>query len=304
VPDVTVWLREAQARETRTSLSGEYTFTAVADGACEIEPERIDKNSRAVSALDAAYVLQAVNGRRVLDDFQAQLCDVTGDGRLDERDAAAILSASVGAGGRFPASVMCDSDWLFMPAGPDGANRATTLPRLAGTCRRGKIAWTPLDAPATGQDFLAGLVGDCSGNWPTAAGSGLGPGYGAASAHLGRLRRVRAMHARLPLYVRPDRPFYSVEAEIAYDPSRLQARSIRARRTAHDAMVSMNDTEPGHLRVALASAQPIMRESTPVLVVDFAINGRASSSGPPVITTLRVDERSAEPPAATTASAR
>ena len=153
-------------QSTVTDAAGGYAFAAAPGTALQIAPRRTGSAGAAVSALDAAWVLQAVAGRRVLEPLQRLAADVTGDGTLSTLDAAYILQHAVGSATPFPAAQTCASDWLFVPT-PAAAPAQTPLqPHLTtGTCQPGAIAFAPLSAGASGQDFTAVLLGDCTGNW-------------------------------------------------------------------------------------------------------------------------------------------
>src|SRR5262249_44334185 len=120
----------------------------------------------ALTALDAAYVLQAVRNQRTLSPVQLLAADVSGDGIVDDLDVTLILSRSVGAGGQLPVAQACGSDWLFMPIPDPVPNQEMLAPQSAsGTCQPGGIQCSPLAAAATAQDFDAVLFGDVTGNW-------------------------------------------------------------------------------------------------------------------------------------------
>ncbi|MFN8642533.1 MAG: dockerin type I repeat-containing protein [Candidatus Binatia bacterium] len=132
----------------------------------QVAPRRSGGSGAAVTALDAAWVLQAVAGRRALDAPQRLAADVSGDGTLSALDAAYILQRAAGSQAPFPAAQRCASDWLFVPA-PVAAPNQTLLPPspASASCQAGAIAFAPLAANAGGQDFTAVLLGDCTGNW-------------------------------------------------------------------------------------------------------------------------------------------
>ena len=87
-----------------------------------------------VSALDAAYVLQAVAGTRTLTRRKRLAGDVTGDGTLSALDATRILQLAVGAPPQFPAAQPCGSDWLFLPVPAGAANQSVAAPNPSAAC--------------------------------------------------------------------------------------------------------------------------------------------------------------------------
>jgi hypothetical protein len=131
-----------------------------------VAPRKAGDQRAGLSALDAAYVLQAVVGARTLDPVQTLAGDVTGDGTLSALDATRILQMVVGLLPRFPAAETCQSDWLFLPVPATVPNQSSIQPALStGSCEPGAITFTPLDGNAAGQDFQAVLIGDVTGNW-------------------------------------------------------------------------------------------------------------------------------------------
>lgn len=149
-----------------TDANGNYAFAAAPGIPLQIAPRRGGGAGSAVSALDAAYVLQAVANTRTLTPAQRLAGDVTGDGTLSTLDAVLMLQRAVGGTTPFPAADTCASDWLFIPAPTAAPNQSLVAPALAtGQCQPGAIAFNPLSANAAGQDFTAVLLGDCTGNW-------------------------------------------------------------------------------------------------------------------------------------------
>ena len=145
---------------------GRYVVAGVPEGSWRIAPRKTGDRRTGLSALDAAYVLQAVAGTRTLDPQQALAGDVTGDGSVSALDATRILQFVVGALAQLPAAQTCGSDWLFVPAPAPAPSPSTALPALGpGTCERGAIGLSPLAGDAVGQDFRAVLIGDVTGNW-------------------------------------------------------------------------------------------------------------------------------------------
>jgi len=162
-------LAELQGDSVMTATSaadGSYVRTDVAEGAWTIAPRKIGDRGPAVSALDAAHVLQAVAGRRTLDARQRLAADVTGDGTVSALDATRILQLAVGAIPQLPAAQLCNSEWLFL-AQPAAAPPASAVaPSFTGsTCQPGAITIPALSVDATGENFDAVLIGDVTGNW-------------------------------------------------------------------------------------------------------------------------------------------
>ena len=149
-----------------TDANGNYSFGAAPGIALQLAPRRNGGAGGAISALDAAWVLQAIAGSRTLTRWQRLAGDITGDGTLSTLDAVLMLQRAVGNTAPFPAATACSSAWLFVPAPTAAPNQSPIQPALTtGACQPGAVAFNPLSANATGQDFTAVLLGDCTGNW-------------------------------------------------------------------------------------------------------------------------------------------
>jgi hypothetical protein len=152
---------------SQTSGAGGAFVVEVPNGApIGLRPRRSGGTTGAVTALDAAWVLQRVAGLRSFDAMQASACDVTGDGTVSALDATYILQRAVGTIARLPAAALCDSEFVFAPA-PSGplVGRSTPFGFAGGTCHPGAIELEPVVEPASGLDFTAAAFGDCTGNW-------------------------------------------------------------------------------------------------------------------------------------------
>jgi hypothetical protein len=156
-----------------TDATGAYSFADLPTATWQVVPAKSDDLDGGVSALDAAYILQVLVGKRSFNDYQNLACDVSGNGALSALDASRILQFLVGKISRFPVADTCGSDWAFVPVPAPAANQSLIQPLVStGTCQPGAIEFNPLSGQANGQDFVAVLFGDCTGNWQPAAGGG------------------------------------------------------------------------------------------------------------------------------------
>jgi hypothetical protein len=152
--------------EATTDALGRFAFADLAGGDWLLVPSKLGGENGAVSAFDAAYVLQAVRETRTLTPLQRLAADVSGDGELDDFDVLLILRRSVGLDGRFPVAQACGSDWLFVPAAAPVPNQEVLTPGIAsGACQSGGVRYSPLANAATDQDFDGVPFGDPTGNW-------------------------------------------------------------------------------------------------------------------------------------------
>ena len=166
VGGATVRLSGGATASTQTNAAGEYAFGGLQGCHFHVELEKLGDLDGGISTLDAVWTLQTVAGLRTLDASQRLACDVTGSGTLSTLDATRILQERAGLLATFPAAEACTSDWLFVPSPAAAANQTVIPPQLApASCQRGAIELSPLTGHATGQDFSAVLIGDCTGNW-------------------------------------------------------------------------------------------------------------------------------------------
>ncbi|MGH7789115.1 MAG: right-handed parallel beta-helix repeat-containing protein [Candidatus Binatia bacterium] len=271
-----VHLDGPSARSAASGAGGAFAFDGVPIGTWRLEPRKLGDWGTGISALDAAYVLQHVNGSRTLDATAALACDVTASGALSTLDATRILQLTVGILPQFAAASACASDWLFLPLPPSGATQTSVAPSFAGgVCQPGAIAYAPLGADALGQDFSAALLGDCTGNWQPAAAAANAP-FGrsvskpaAADATLTRLRRVRGGGLRATLLLRPGIALQAAEVVLNVDASRLRLRRARPALAARGALLQANQTDAGTLAIALAAVSPIAAGARTAIVLDF-----------------------------------
>jgi len=166
VSDVVVQLSGSGLNSTSTDTSGAYAFSDPGEGNWQIAPTKTGDINDAVSTLDATHVLQEVAGLRTFDANQLLACDVTGDGTVSALDATRILQYVAGLRDHFQVSDACSgSEWIFVPVPAGAPNQQIIPPDVSPQCSLGAIAFTPLVPPVAGQDFLAILFGDCTGNW-------------------------------------------------------------------------------------------------------------------------------------------
>jgi hypothetical protein len=74
---------------------------------------------------------------------------------------------------------------------------------------------------------------------------------------------------RLPVSLRTDRAFLALDLQLAYDARELCPASVRGAQGAAGALVDWNESEPGKLSIALASAARLGTDGQRLLVVEF-----------------------------------
>jgi hypothetical protein len=295
VPGTTVRLSGANDVTTATTDSGSYAFDDVSTGVWQIAPQGMTGGGQAVSALDAAYVLQAVVGNRTLTPTQQLACDVTGDGSISSFDAARILQYSVGGIAALPVTTSCESAWLFIPAVQTGESRQGVPPSVStGQCQNGKILHDPLSDKVENQDFDAIRIGDCTGNWQgEAPDTSLGPPStqeAQSLVQLGRLRQVSGTKLRLPIYVRPTGSIHALSLRLAYDPEQFEIVDVTTRRPTPDTQLQFDVQVPGQLAIAVASGRRTIRRRSALLTVELAVRDQSPAPAPLRLSQITIDE--------------
>jgi hypothetical protein len=295
VSGVSVALRGAgDLHRTSTTANGQYVFPDVADGRWAIEPSRSGAIGGAISALDAAWVLQTLAGRRTMTEMQRTACAVSGNGVLSALDATRILQVTVGELERLPAATLCQSDWLFMPDPEPTPGQSMAMPRLrAGDCTRGAVVLDPLQGTARDQDLRAGVFGDCTGNWTGEGGDSVAllPASAGTAIEMQRLRRRPGGRWLQPIAVRAPADVYALELELRYDATRLELGRVRTVHLGDAAIARARSSQPGRLTIALASAEPLPNDGRAALVVEFTSGERDISPRLVRPFTAAVDER-------------
>lgn len=252
---------------------GRYGFSELSVDTWRAEPEKSGDGAGAVSALDAAYVLQAAVGKRTLGSMQQLACDVTGDGTVSPLDASRILQWVVGKIANFPVATVCGSDWVFMPTVTPVTNQTVTLPVMStGSCQPGAVEFSPLSGQADNQDFEAALFGDCTGNWQPAAlqAATAPPATGGPVVRLGRVKAAPRGRLRVAVSVQGVPSFHALQLRVAYDPALARAVRIRRAASTRAALVRFDAGRLGILTVALASADPLGGRRGATLTLEFA----------------------------------
>lgn len=266
VPGALVQLTGAISTTAQTDSTGAFEFASLGASDWQVQPHLSASTAGAVSALDAAYVLQAVVGTRAFDSVQRLACDVTGDGTLSALDATRILQRTVGLIPRLPAALACDSDMVFVPAPALAADQEIIPPHLSGGgCQPGAIAYRPLSAWSADQDFTAAMFGDCTGNWQPA--SATLRSQALPVLRPGRQRTSRSGATWVPLYIESNEPVYAFEVVLHFASERTRAVAVRRPRPTPGGHVAFNAAAPNGVKIAFASPFPLVADGHPVLLV-------------------------------------
>jgi autotransporter-associated beta strand protein len=214
-------------QHTVSDANGLFSFADIPTGAYTLTLTK-DNDVTAITAYDAALVLQAAAGLITLSPNQVLAADVNRNGTVSAMDAAYILEEAVGLlSVPFPGS---GKIWDFVPS-----NRTYSL----------------LNSNQTDQDFTAVLLGDVSGNWapPTAGPSG--------STAL-RIASVEgAAGQQVHVQVVPDgAAIVSADLALTYDAAALSFVGVAPGDAAQGWLCTGNSSQPGTLSVGLAGAEP------------------------------------------------
>jgi hypothetical protein len=267
VPDVDVTASGPQTIETTTNAFGAYDLTLPRNTTWTTVASKSGGQSNAITAGDASFILRAVVGLISVDADRLAACDANGSGRLTAIDSTYLLRWRVGLIDRLPASQRCGSDWLFRPL-MDSDAETSVWPAdvsLAG-CTLAQASYHPLSSDRSAQDWAAILIGDCNGSWRPPSGGGGGAAVSGAGLQAGRFQRGRN-GVRLPLFA--SAPLSSLEAVVRYDSSQLAATRVSRSAIVSAATLAVNLTEPGIIRIAMASATDFDSAGQPLLFVYF-----------------------------------
>ena len=223
-------LSGAASASTTSAGGGAWSFNNLLGGNYTVTPQYA-ADSDAISAYDAALVLQHVANNMVLTGSAAIAANANQTGGISALDASLILQHTVG----------------LIPVPFTGGGQVWTFDPPT-------LGYTALGATQTGQNFTAILLGDPSGNWDGVTASAAAVGSGASLRVIsGQPEADGARTFSVLLDADTQRSVSSVELELAYDDSLFTVEEPQA---ASGWMMAANRGQAGHLRVALATAQP------------------------------------------------
>jgi hypothetical protein len=122
---------------------GNYSLSGFGAGSYIVTPSKIGSVNGAISSFDAGKIALHVAGTTLLTGNQLIVADVSGNGTISSFDAGQIARYTAGLAGSGSAG-----SWIFMPA---------------------KRSYESVTSSITGEDFVALLMGDVSGNWVNTA---------------------------------------------------------------------------------------------------------------------------------------
>ena len=200
-----------------TGTPGTYTLTGFGSGAYTIKPAKPSGPNGAISSNDAARVAQGVAGSvPFVSQNQRFVADASGNGTVSSNDAALIAKFAAGLTGFGNVG-----QWKFFVTG--APSPLPTAPQTYNDSRTYPSVTTAL----TGQDFVALLVGEASGNYnpATQPRPASGPER-STSVAAPRLVAPADNEVVIPVSVAgaADKQIVSYEFDLRYDPSVLASR--------------------------------------------------------------------------------
>ena len=262
VPDVLLTLEGEQVYTDLSQADGSYTLSGVVAGDYALTPSKSD-GVDGIGAYDASLALQHEAGFITLSGYAATAGDVNKSGGITSEDASYILQKAVDLITLpFPGTSMV---WEFDPS---------------------SRSYTDLSGHVTGQDFTAMLLGDVSGNWS----AGAAQTANTASLALPHLYAEPGERITVTLKIALDQAeVYGADIVVSYDPTVVSVASASAGDAAQGFLTESNLNQPGLVRVAMASAQPITDDGH-LLALVFDVVGELGDTSPLQLTDIELNE--------------
>jgi len=260
-----------------TGTPGTYTLTGFGAGSYTIKPTKPAGPNSAISSLDAARISQGVSGAvDFVTSNQKFAADVSGNGSVSSLDAAKIAQFVAGVTPLPPPNFT--SEWRFFTADIPGPPSAP-LPTPPYNDSR---TYASVSSNVTGEDYIALLLGDVSGNYNPATHPrpAAGPERG-IEVELPQFSASTDKEIVVPVNVQGivGKNVISYEFDLQYDPSVIQpvADVAEVKGTASRGLsVVTNAAEPGLLRVVVYGPIPI-DENGVLLNLRFTAVGKPDS---------------------------
>jgi hypothetical protein len=258
-----------------TGTPGTYSLSGFGGGAYTIKPTKPAGPNAAISSLDAARVSQGVSGAvAFVSQNQRFAADASGNGTVSSQDAAFI--------GRFAAGLDnfgSTAQWKFFVGGAP-----SPLPTPPATYNDSR-SYVSVSSNLSGEDYVALLIGEVSGNWNPATNPRPAIGNGPAiSVELPQMAAAGGKDLVIPVSVRgiADKGIIAYEFDLRYDPNVIQPQAdpVALAGTASRGLVAIaNPKEPGLLRVVLYGPMPITDDGL-LLDLRFSAVGTPGSVSP------------------------
>jgi len=226
VPDCQLNVSGDASTFISTGVAGSYELSGLTSGTYTIMPSKSGEIGSAISAFDAALVLQYAVGALSFTSDQKMAGDVTGNERVTAFDASMILRRVVNLIDAFPSG----KDWAFAPE-----SRMYLL----------------LNTDQTEQNYLGMVYGDVSGNWSPGGGS-RPVGTGARRIYLSDATEEGGATI-LPVTLDDAEGVLSAELVMEYDSDRMRVVDVQKGEITSGYEMAYN-AEGDRIRIALAGA--------------------------------------------------
>jgi len=260
-----------------TGTPGTYTLTGFGAGGYTITPTKAGGANGAITSNDAARVAQGVTGTLpFVSQNQRFVSDATGNGAISSQDAAKIAQFVAG----LPISPPnLSGQWKFFVTG--APSPLPTPPQTYDDSR----TYASVSTNLTGEDYVALLVGEASGNYNPATHPrpANGPERAVAVAAPSLVTPAQR-EVIIPISVSgaADKGVISYEFDLRYDPTVIQPldNPVDVAGTVSRGLIAVaNPNKPGLLRVVLYGPLPIDADGI-LLNLRFTILGSVDSVSP------------------------
>lgn len=260
--------------------SGYYAHLDILKGAVSVIPAKLGDFDNGISSLDASRVSQYRVGLITLTARQLIAADTSGNGTISSYDASLISQFRVGIITRFPVAIAKGSDWAFEPTQRD---------------------YAPLDADRHGENYLAILYGDVTGNWaPSGALLAAAPGPAAASAAKSgeaagacvlSLEPAAGLAPRrgtlfLDLVATGCHGLLALDLDLGYPPGALELASAATTEATREFTLTTHEAQ-GLVRLSLFGATPLVGDGK---IVRLAVALHAAADGAGITATAVANE--------------
>ena len=253
-----------------TDNNSQYEFESRPLGEYTVTPSKEGDLQDAISALDAAWILQYAAGTRTFNADQERACDVSRDGTCTAFDASLIARDLVS----LPTSNNRTGEWGFDPATRSYQHQ--------------------LEEIFSNQTYRAYLYGDVTGNWGNA------PTQRRSAAQNGVIVTLPALpttikpgaEINIPLEVSDvtGLQILGYEGQLTYDPTVLELKSVsQANSLSAEWAVVSNDTQAGRLQLVAYGVTPLSGEGA-LLTFTFTALANADQQSPPAFEQFRFNE--------------
>jgi Cohesin domain/Carboxypeptidase regulatory-like domain/Dockerin type I domain len=223
-----------------TGSPGTYLLTGFGSGSYTVTPSKTGGVNTSISSFDAALVAQYAVAVTSFSSAQLAAADVTGDNTISSFDAALVARYAVAAGPPMGSS----GTWIFSPA---------------------SRTYASVDSQLTGDDYVALIMGEVSGNWTDSLGGRAANPNGPvrnSSVAAPQLVTPADSEVLIPVSINgaANKGIISYEFDLRYDPSVIQPQVDPvdlAGTVSRGLSVVTNATQPGLLKVAVYGTAPL-----------------------------------------------